>query len=87
MVLKSLNEFALQFSQTLPPLFHDVKSEFEEQFRVGLALALQKLDLVTRQEFDIQVEVLAKTRNKLEKLEQKVAELEALKLSASPEKN
>ncbi len=87
MTLKSLNEFALQFSHSLPPLFHDIKSEFEEQFRLGLALALQKLDLVTRQELDIQIEVLAKTRNKVEALEQKVAEFEALTLQASPAKN
>jgi BMFP domain-containing protein YqiC len=36
----------------------------------------QKLDLVTRQEFDIQMQVLSKTRFKLEELERKVAELE-----------
>ena len=36
----------------------------------------QKLDLVTRQEFDIQMQVLGKTRSKLEELERKVTELE-----------
>jgi BMFP domain-containing protein YqiC len=44
-----------------------------------------KLDLVTREEFDIQAQVLAKTRAKLEALEQRVADLEA-KLAASETK-
>jgi hypothetical protein len=41
----------------------------------------QKMDLVTREEFDIQVQVLAKTRAKLEELEAKIAALEAKLLS------
>jgi BMFP domain-containing protein YqiC len=41
----------------------------------------QKMDLITRQEFDIQVQVLAKTREKLEALEAKVAALETKNLS------
>ena len=42
-----------------------------------LSQGFSKLDLVTREEFDIQADVLAKTRAKLEALEARVAELEA----------
>ena len=42
-----------------------------------LQSGLARLDLVTRQEFDVQAEVLRKTREKLERLETRVAELEA----------
>ena len=42
--------------------------------------ALQKLDVVTREEFDVQQEVLARTREKLEQLEARLAKLEALVL-------
>jgi BMFP domain-containing protein YqiC len=76
MMKKSLEAFIKQCSDILPPHLHTMKSEFEEALHGGVALALQKLNLVTREEFDIQVQVLAKTRDKLEKLETKVALLE-----------
>lgn len=47
-----------------------------EQARAALRSALGKLDLVTRDEFDAQAAVLAHTRERLEKLETKLAELE-----------
>lgn len=75
---RSLDKLVLEFSQSLPPVFQDIRSQCEEYFRLSLTLALQKLDLVTREEFDVQTQVLAKTRQKLEKLEQKLTELEAL---------
>lgn len=75
---RSLDKLVLEFSQSLPPVFQDIRSQCEEHFRLSLAFALQKLDLVTREEFDVQTQVLAKTRQKLEKLEQKLTELEAL---------
>ncbi len=76
MELKSLNEFVKQFSNSLPPAFQDLKSEFEDQFRIGLSYALQKLDLVTRQEFDVQAELLIKLEAKVTELEQKISSLE-----------
>jgi ubiquinone biosynthesis accessory factor UbiK len=73
---KSLNEFVKQFSNSLPPVFQDLKSEFEDQFRIGFSYALQKLDLVTRQEFDVQAELLIKLEAKVTELEQKISLLE-----------
>lgn len=52
------------------------RAEFEAQFRVLLQSAFSKLDLVSRDEFDNQMVVLARTRARLEALEAKVAELE-----------
>lgn len=51
--------------------------DFEKNARALLAQAFAKLDLVTREEFDVQTEVLARTRQKLEALEARVAALEA----------
>jgi BMFP domain-containing protein YqiC len=51
--------------------------DIEKNMKSMLSQGFSKLDLVTREEFDIQVEVLAKTRARLEALEVRVAELEA----------
>lgn len=51
--------------------------DIEKNVKAFMSQGFAKLDLVTREEFDIQAEVLAKTRNKLELLEARVAELEA----------
>ncbi|WP_437879515.1 accessory factor UbiK family protein [Pseudomonas sp. LRF_L74] len=53
------------------------RSEVEAQLKVLLQGAFNKLDLVSREEFDSQMVVLARTRARLEALEAKVAELEA----------
>lgn len=50
--------------------------DLEKNVRALLVQGFQKMDLVTREEFDIQAQVLAKTRAKLEALEAKVAALE-----------
>lgn len=50
--------------------------DLEKNLRAMLAGAFARLDLVTREEFDIQREVLTRTRDKLEALEAKIAELE-----------
>jgi BMFP domain-containing protein YqiC len=57
--------------------------DIEKNVKSMMAQGFSKLDLVTREEFDIQAQVLAKTRSKLEALEQRLAELEA-RLNAAP---
>lgn len=57
--------------------------DIEKNVKSMMTQGFSKLDLVTREEFDIQNQVLAKTRAKLEALEQKVAELEE-KLAVKP---
>ncbi|WP_287810074.1 accessory factor UbiK family protein [Pseudomonas sp.] len=56
----------------LPP-----RQEFESQFRTLLNSAFARLDLVSREEFDTQMAVLARTRAKVDALEARLAELEA----------
>jgi len=51
--------------------------DIEKNMRALMSQGFAKLDLVTREEFDIQAQVLAKTRTKLEELEARVTELEA----------
>jgi BMFP domain-containing protein YqiC len=51
--------------------------DIEKNVKAMLSQGFSKLDLVTREEFDVQMQVLAKTRAKLETLEARVAELEA----------
>jgi ubiquinone biosynthesis accessory factor UbiK len=50
--------------------------DLEKNVRGLMTQGFQKLDLVTREEFDVQIQVLAKTRAKLEELEAKVSALE-----------
>lgn len=57
--------------------------DIEKNVKSMMSQGFSKLDLVTREEFDIQAQVLAKTRTKLEALELRVAELET-RLSAAP---
>ena len=52
-------------------------ADLERNFRALLAGAMARLDLVTREEFDAQARVLARTRDQLEALEQRVAALES----------
>ena len=53
-----------------------LQSDIEQNIRAAIEANLKKLNLVTREEFDIQQQVLLRTREKLEALEKKVAELE-----------
>lgn len=73
---KSLDELAAGLSKLLPPGMATLKSDFEDNAKAMLQSALSKMDLVTREEFDIQTRVLQKTRRQLEELEQRLSRLE-----------
>ena len=59
-------------------------SEIDKNMRALLGNAFAKLDLVTREEFDVQREVLARSREKLTQLEARINELEGKTTSAPP---
>lgn len=71
-----INDMAKRLSDSLPPSLSKTKKDVEKNFRAVLKSMLVKLDLVTREEFDLQKNVLAKTRAKLTTLSKQVAELE-----------
>lgn len=70
------DEMASRLSSLLPPGLADLKTDFEKNAKAVLQSTLGKMDLVTREEFDVQSAVLQKTREKLQKLEERVAALE-----------
>ncbi|HEX2667037.1 MAG TPA: accessory factor UbiK family protein [Gammaproteobacteria bacterium] len=73
---KILDDLARKLADSVPPGLKDLKADLEHNFRAMLQTALGKLDLVTREEFDVQAGVLSRTREKLEELSQRLAELE-----------
>ena len=72
---KIINDVTRKISSNIPSGLKTVASEFENNCKNILKSSFEKLDLVTREEFDIQKEVLVKTRLKLEALEKKFNEL------------
>ena len=75
--LKLIDELSRKLADSLPPGFNRLKEEADQQFRQVLTRAFERMNLVTREEFDAQSAVLARTREKLEKLEQQIAALES----------
>lgn len=77
---KTLDDLAMRIGKAFEASpARDVEKNVKALLQSGLA----KLDFVTRQEFDVQKEVLARTREKVEALEQRVAELESAQKTAS----
>lgn len=60
--------------------------DIEKNVKALLASVFEKMDLVTREEFEIQMQLLARTREKLSALEARVAELEAAQKNAAQQK-
>ncbi|KAB7769157.1 ubiquinone biosynthesis accessory factor UbiK [Xanthomonas maliensis] len=75
--LNHLDDLARRLSDLVPPGLRQSREELQSTFKGALQAGLGKLNLVTREEFDVQRAVLLKTREKLEALEQTVAALEA----------
>ena len=74
--LGHIDDLARRLSQLVPPGLRDSQEELQQTFKSALQAGLGKLDLVTREEFDVQQAVLLRTREKLETLERTVAALE-----------
>lgn len=78
------DEISRRVSSALPPGVRDLHDEIERNLKAGLQGAFNRLDLVSREEFDVQQAVLLRTRERLEALEARVAELEAALQSTNP---
>lgn len=73
---KSIDNIADRIANAIPPGLNNFKDDMEKNVHALLQSALSKLDLVSREEFEVQKAVLSKTRARLEELEKRVAEFE-----------
>lgn len=76
MTKESIENIARKLAEAVPEGLRSMREDLEGNFRSVLSASLAKLDLVTREEFEVQEAVLAKTRDKLEALEARLAEIE-----------
>jgi len=76
MNIQSINQLAERLAHLFPPGMQEARDDLVATIRTTLQAGLGRLDLVTREEFDLQRSVLLKTREKLEALERQVRELE-----------
>ena len=75
--LTQIDDLARRLSSLVPPGLREGREELQQNFKSVLQTGLAKLDLVTREEFEVQRAVLLRTREKLEALQRTVEELEA----------
>jgi BMFP domain-containing protein YqiC len=71
-----LKELSAKLTDALPENLLLLKKDFEKNVQSILSSAFAKMDIVTREEFDAQTKVLARTRQKISSLESQVADLE-----------
>lgn len=74
--VESIDQLAQRLASLVPPSVAQAREDLEANFRDALTLGLRRMDLVTRQEFDVQRMVLARTREQLEELENRVDAME-----------
>ena len=74
---KTLDDLARRLAEAMPSGVKALQSDVEKNLRAQLQSGLARLDLVTREEFDVQAKVLARSRAKVDELQKRVAELEA----------
>ncbi len=73
---KKLEMVVRQIQDALPKPVKDLGNDVEQKVREVIQYQLSKLDVVSREEFDVQTQVLLRTRQKLTEMEQKLAEFE-----------
>lgn len=71
-----IEELAGKLAGLLPPGLKTLRAELEDNFRAVLRANLERLDLVSRERFDVQAELLARTQARLKTLEARVQALE-----------
>ncbi len=82
-----LDGLAQRLASFLPPSIGELHQDMEQNLRSGLESGLRKMNLVSREEFDVQTAVLLRTREKVEKLEKQVEKLIIHQKSSKIEKN
>jgi BMFP domain-containing protein YqiC len=84
--LSHIDELARRLGSLVPPSMRESREELQQNFKSVLQTGLGKLDLVTREEFDVQRAVLLRTREQLDALQRTVAQLEAQR-AATPDRS
>lgn len=74
---KLIDDLSQRLQAAVPEGLRTLQQDVDRNVRSAVQAALSRLDLVTREEFDIQTKVLARTRAQVDALAQRVAELEA----------
>lgn len=69
---KHFDDLARKLFAVLPTSVNNIEKEIQQKFNEILQVAFNRMDLITRDEFDVQTKVLARTREKLEALQQQV---------------
>ncbi len=75
--LKGLEQLVEKLSSAMPDSVKHFQTDIENNLKSGLETNLQKMNLITREEFEIQSAVLLKTRKKVAELEEKLKVLES----------
>ncbi len=86
MAFESIDELARRLAESVPQGLRSVKDDLEKNFQSVLRAGLGKLDLVIREEFEVQEAVLARTRQKLEALEERLISIETAKVTSRKKK-
>lgn len=81
---KKIEQLAEQITSAIPPQIKSIADNVEGKIKTVLQAKLAELDVVSREEFDVQTQVLARTRQKLETLEQ---ELESIRQKLDGDKD
>lgn len=82
--LKAIDDLARRLSELVPPGLKDARDDLQQNMKSTLQAGLARLDLVTREEFEVQRAVLLRTREKIDALERAVEVLEARLASPPP---
>ncbi|MEA1062388.1 ubiquinone biosynthesis accessory factor UbiK [Erwinia sp. HR93] len=81
---KKIEQIARQIHESMPQGIREFGEDMEKKLRQILQAQLGRLDLVSREEFDVQTQVLLRTREKLTALEQRLNALETQTQSPAP---
>lgn len=73
---QDINKLAEKLSQSLPDGIKVLKDDFDNNFRALLESALREMNMVSREEFDVQSALLERTQRKLDELEKQLDELQ-----------
>ncbi len=71
-----LDDLARRLDSLIPDSMHETRAEVRKTAKAGIESLLQRLDVVTREEFDVQAKLLAKTYQRLQALQERLDALE-----------